>query len=286
MPVDGGQAYRLGFSAQAMDARIEIVWPHDGLPVQQARLANIGAYLFAAGSKTAVCPQPALDVRLWRSVDSGVEEEVKVGEPRLAKVSGLAFTAWDFNNVDVSAARDAGHKVYFRLSVDGNQYRSSVWSHAVDARTYQPLQELPTAVGVGAPQAVDAKIQIVWPHDGLPVDKAAKANVGVTIFERGSSRAVAPEWSPTVRLWRALNNGPAEVVAVGKKVLKREGGLTFPAWEFNDVDVSEAREPLNKLYFRVTVDGVDSRANIWSHGADGRTYFPQQDVPTAVAPCR
>ncbi|MHB1132528.1 MAG: hypothetical protein ACYC4L_09100, partial [Chloroflexota bacterium] len=216
---------------------------------------------------------------------NGVEDEVVVGEPRLARVDGLAFTAWDFNNVDVAAARDPRHKVYFRLSVDGNQHSSSIWSHAVDARTNQPTQRMPSAAGAAMPQAVDATIQIVWPHDGLPVASAAKANVGVTIFERGSDRAVAAEWSPTVRLWRALNNGPAEEVAVGKKVLKRVGGLTYPAWEFNDVDVSAARDPLNKIYFRVTVDGVDSRANVWSHGADARTIFPKQDVPTAVVPC-
>ncbi|MHB1135002.1 MAG: cellulase family glycosylhydrolase, partial [Chloroflexota bacterium] len=113
---EGGQAYRLNFSGHATDARIEIVWPHDGKPVQEAERANIGAYLFASGSKSAVCPQPSFAVRLWRSVDNGVEDEVVVGEPRLARVDGLAFTAWDFNNVDVAAARDPRHKVYFRLS--------------------------------------------------------------------------------------------------------------------------------------------------------------------------
>ncbi|MHB1005291.1 MAG: glycoside hydrolase 5 family protein [Chloroflexota bacterium] len=281
-----GQAYQLQYTGTAVEARVEIVWPHDGKPVREAEAANIGAYLFEQGSATALCPQPAPTVRLWRALNNGVEEEVKVGEARGAKVEGVAFTAWDFNNIGIAATRDPRNKYYFRLSVDGTRYSSSVWSHAEDARTYLPHQDTPAGVAAGVPGGVDAKVEIVYPHDGLPVNQAVKANVGAYLFVRGGNLSVAPEYSPTVRLWRALNNGYEEEVAVGRKVIKREGGLVFPAWEFNDVDVSAARDPLNKYYFRVTVDGVDSRGNVWSHGADARTYFPNMDVPTAVGPCQ
>ncbi|MCL5107591.1 MAG: glycoside hydrolase family 5 protein [Chloroflexi bacterium] len=283
--VEAGELYHLRFSGAAVDARIEIVWPHDGLPVSQAMKANVGAYLFEQGSAVAVCGTPAPTVRLWRALNNGVEEPVAVGEIRTANVGGLAFPAWDFNDVDVSAARDAHNKYYFRLSLDGLRYGSSIWSHGADARTYMPNQDTPSGVATAAPPAVDAKIEIVWPHDGLPVAKATKANIGVLLFERGTLRAAPPDWAPTVRLWRALNNGYEEQVAVGMKVIKRVGDLTFPAWEFNDVDVSAARDTLNKYYFRVTVDGVDSRGNVWSHGSDARTYFPQQDVPAGVGAC-
>jgi hypothetical protein len=75
-------------------------------------------------------------------------------------------------------------------------------------------------------------------------------------------------------------------VGVGQKTTKKIGDVTFPAWEFNNVDVAAAVDAANKYYFRVTVDGTQSFSNIWSHGADARTYFPEVDVPTEVASCK
>lgn len=280
-----GESYRLKFDVLAIDARIEIVWPHGNLPVSQAQLANIGAYLFDQGTDRAICPNLMPTVRLWRALNNGVEELVGVGERRTASLGGLVFNAWDFNNVDVSAATNASNKYYFRLSVDGYRHCSSIWSHAVDARTYMPNPDIPTGISSDTPGLVDAKIEIVWPHGSLPVDQATKANVGVYLFKRGTLQTVPPDWTPVVRLWRALNNGQEEQVAVGNKVMKQIGDLRFPTWEFNDIDVSAARDPLNKYYFRVTVDGVDCRGNVWAHGADARTYFPEQDVPSGVVGC-
>jgi len=282
---EAGQAYHLNYSLAAADARIEIVYPHDGKPVSQASLANIGAYLFEQGSSKALCTTSTPVVRLWRSLNNGVEEQIAVGVKRTATVEGLSFPEWDFNDVDVSAAKDPQNKYYFRLTVDGQPSRSSIWSHGADARTILPQQELPTSVASALPAVVDAKIEIVYPHDGKPVTQASLANIGAYLFAHGTRQSVPAEWSGVVRLWRALNNGYEEQVAIGQKVIKREGGLVYPSWQFNDVDVSAAKDPLNKYYFRVSVDGVDSRANIWSHGADARTYFPHMDVPSAVATC-
>lgn len=281
---EAGQTYRLKFTPLAIDARIQIVWPHGGKPVSQAERANIGAYLFERDTRIAISPQLAPTVRLWRALNNGVEEEVALGAPRARTHSGLTFNAWDFNNVDVSAAKDKRNKYYFRLSVDGYPHRSSIWSHGEDARTYMPNQDVPVGLATSVPNQIDAKIEIVWPHGGLPVDKATKVNIGAYLFQRGTLQSVPSDWSPIVRLWRTLNNGCEEEVAVGTKVLKKVGNLTFPSWEFNNVDVSAARDRLNKYYFRLTVDGVDTRSNIWAHGADARTYFPQQDVPTGVGP--
>jgi hypothetical protein len=62
------------------------------------------------------------------------------------------------------------------------------------------------------------------------------------------------------------------------RVVTGTNGLKFLAWDFNDVDVSAANDPLNRLYFWVTVDGITTYSNIWAHGADARTLFPQPDV--------
>ena len=57
-------------------------------------------------------------------------------------------------------------------------------------------------------------------------------------------------------------------------------GRALPAWEFNDADVAAESDPLNKYYFGFSVDGVRTHTNVWSHGADARTYFPRMDTPT------
>ena len=57
--------------------------------------------------------------------------------------------------------------------------------------------------------------------------------------------------------------------------------VRFLAWDFNDVDISAARDPLNRIYFWVSVDGVPTDSNVWAHGADARTIFPQPDVLTS-----
>ena len=215
-----------------------------------------------------------------------MEEVVATGQKVTRAIPGEKVVAWDFNDLDVSAAKDPVNKYYFRLSVEGmSGYRSNTWSHGADARTYFPQQDVPDGAGTGAPSAVDAKIEIVWPLENKPVSQATRANIGAFIFEQGSIRSVSPSWSPTVRLWRSLNNQPEEMVAVGQKETRKAGNVSFPAWAFNNVDVSAATNAANKYSFRVTVDGLPYRSNIWSHGVDARTHFPQQDIPQVATGC-
>ena len=51
---------------------------------------------------------------------------------------------------------------------------------------------------------------------------------------------------------------------LAKNGCSRTSGRTFPVWDFNDIDVSAARDPANKLSFFVTVDGVEALPNIWT----------------------
>ncbi|MBI2862943.1 MAG: hypothetical protein HYX94_00070 [Chloroflexi bacterium] len=283
--VEAGQSYRLRIAAPALDARIEIVWPQGNKPMNQAERANIGAYLFQPGLSAAVCLDLAAPVRRWRALNNGVEEQAGVGQRRVARARGMAFSAWDFNGADVAAARDSRNKYYFRLSVDGFPGRTSIWSHGEDARTYVPEPDVPAGILASPPKEVDAKIEVVWPHDNLPVDKATRVQRGRLPLPK----RYAPIGSGQLVSYRATlalsQHGFEGEVAVGQRTTKKIGEKVFPVWEFNNVDVKAATDRLNKYYFRITVDGVASRSNIWSHGADARTYFPQQDVPTAVGAC-
>ena len=265
----------------AVDAKVEIVWPQGGVPVTDADKANVGVWLFLPNTlKPAPC-QWNPTVQLWKALNNDPAKLVAVGQKQGNRYyfKGRAMPAWEFNDVDVSAARDPKNRIYFFVTVDGVSSRTNVWSHGVDARTYFPQQDVPG--GVTQPGGtVEGKIEIVWPHDNAPVDQAKQVNVSASLFSPGTLLSVPQDWNPTVRLYRALNNGIAEQVASGQKRIVSASTFVYPVWDFNDIDVSAANDPANKYYFTLSVDGVTAFTNVWAHGADARTYFPQMDTPT------
>jgi hypothetical protein len=264
--------------AGGVDARIQIVFPHNGASVTQAERANVSVYLFQSGGRVPVACDYAPTVRLWAGLNNDPARPIGTATRRLDSSGGRSLPAYDFNDVDVSAARNPRNKLYFFVSIDGQANRSTVWSHGADARTFFPAPDTPT--GVGAVSQADAKVEIVWPHGNAPVDRAQKVNVTATLFQRGTLQAGTEALNPTVRLYRSLNAEPAEQVGTGARRMVQAGGVSYPVWDFNDVDVAAANDPGNKYYFWVTADGLETNPNVWSHGADARTYFPQKDVPT------
>lgn len=270
----------------AVDARIEIVWPHGGAAVADASRANVAVWLFTSGTLDLAPCQWRPRVLLWRALNNEPARIVGVG----LKTAGHYFTpdhhaipTWEFNDVDVSAARDPRNRLYFFATVEGLPSRTTVWAHAADARTYSPAQEVPAGIAE-SPDAVEAKIQIVWPHGGAPVERARRANVTALLLRPATSFSVPKEWDKPVRLLRAIDNGVAEPVATGERRLATGRTFSYPVWDFNDVDVSAAMDPASKVFFLLQVDGVQTHTSVWSHGADARTRFPAMDVPTAA--CR
>lgn len=281
-------------------AKVEIVWPHGGVGVQDADRANVTAYLLAgagvgSGARSLLDSVPcawAPAVRLWGALNNDPARLLGLGEKRLFSAGGRTYPVWDFNDVDVQAARDPANRFSLFVTVDSQagpvEAMHNVWTHAADARTLFAQQDQPTEATALRPLAVDAKIQIVWPHDDLPVREAQRANITAYVFVAGTQLALSPAivmttgWSPTVRLHWSLNNEPEGAPGVGlvgtARVVTAANGVKFLAWDFNDVDVSLANEPLNRLYFWVSVDGITTHSNIWAHAADARTLFPQPDV--------
>ena len=273
----------------AADARVEIVWPHGDAPVTEATRANVSAWLFLPNTLDLPPCQWNPRVRLLRAVNDGPALALPPGRKwagHLGGPDGGVVPTWEFDDVDVSAAREPETRIYFLVALDGVPYRTSVWAHGVDARTFFPRPDEPKGVAAGptGPEGVDARIQVVWPHGDAPVERASLVNVSALVFRSGSSLSVPPEFAPRVRLLRSLNNGYLEPVATGDKRLVAGNGFTYPAWEFDDVDVSAASDPGNRYYFTLEVEGVPSTTNVWAHGADARTYAPTPDRPTAA--CR
>ncbi len=269
-----------------IQAKIEVVWPHDGATVRDADLANITAYLISESGKDAPPCDWEPTVRLWAAENSQPARPIAVGQKRTIATGGRRFPAWDFNDVDVSAARDAANKLTFFVTVDGVNTLHNVWVHAADARTIFPQPDTPSGAVTRQPDAVDARIEVVWPHDDLPVDKARLANITGYMFESGTKQAISPDlgWLPVVRLHQSRNadtettqSATAPPIGVSR-VITGENGVSFLAWDFDNVDVSAAQDSLNKLYFWFDVDGTRTFPNIWAHGANTPTIFPQTDV--------
>lgn len=292
---DPGATLQAEATPPVVRAKVEIVWPHDSASVRDADLANITVYLIdgsgAGRDEGRLEPPPcgwAPVVRLWGALNNLPAREIAVGEKRMFTTGGRTYPVWDFNDIDVTEARDPADKLTFFVTVDGVTALTNVWAHASDARTIFPQADVPAGVLRTRPTAVDARIQIVWPHDNLPLAEAARANVTAYLFEAGTLQAFAPEsgWDPTVRLHWSVNSEPerADSSVIGEARIATTGtGLRFLAWDFDDVDTSATQDPLNRLYFWVTVDDVTTYSNVWAHGVDARTIFPQADV---LSSCR
>lgn len=267
-------------NANNMLAKIEILWPHNDAgqqaPTQTATKANLLISLFQPGGFVSASCDFDKQVQVWASRSN--EPGYLVGTATRT-ITGK-HPAWVLNDVDVRWANDPDHKMFFWITVDGASVNTSIWAHAINPLTNLPQPLVPDHIAGTSPSAVDARINIVWPHDAAgnlkSVTDADFANIGVALYQAGSHTSVGTDWSSPVRLYSVLNNGTAQLVGTGTKRLVTQNGITYPVWDFNDVDVRPTRDPHNKYYFFALTDGL-TYPTIWVHGADGRTLLPQPD---------
>lgn len=82
-------------------------------------------------------------------------------------------------------------------------------------------------------------------------------------------------------LWLARGNDPVERVSVNPVLVQRiVGGVTFPSDEYNDVLANLVADPSAKYTFGVGLGPWTG--NIWVHGADPRTVYPNPIVPVGL----
>jgi len=269
---------------EAVDVRIEIFWPHDFAPVTTADQANLGLRLYRDHSLE---PPPCAwspNVEVMSGVDAEPLRRLDLADHR--NVEGHPFPFWTLNDIDVTAANDPDHKLVFmaRVAPGLAESSSSVWVHAADARTFLP--EPPQPQGVAAPGVadVDGRIFIVWPHDekgrySAPGD-ANLVNITAAFFQR-DTLLVLPEDDLPERVWLigALDNQIGRRLAVGKPRQIKENGFAYTVYDFNDIDVSLARDPAHHWTFWLEAPGLDMNTNVWVHGSDARTNAPLMVEP-------
>ena len=271
-------------SRSTVDARIEILWPHDWAPVSEAKQANLSLRLFKTGSLQPPTCTWSPNVSVWQATNN--EPAGPIGRADQRTVEGAPFPVWDLNDVDVSRANDPNTKLYFMVRATGTDLASSIWTHAADARTFLPFPAQPSGIATPAAlRAVDTYIQIVWPHDESgnpqPTETATLANVAVAIFEHETRLSAPASWRPSgVTLYGAWDHEIAQPLSRQPTVLmKKAGAITYPVWEFTNIPVERASDPGSKLYLWALVEGLETYPAVWAHGTDARTLFPATDQP-------
>ena len=288
---DAGRSWRLiGLAGQPVQ------WLAAGIAQGQAGAMQGPAPLYAGVAEDGIY---RLDGNGWTAVSDGLPPRstilALVADPRApgllwaARDGGGVYRSTDGGDEWENVALGVGENLAQALAVDFGvpdgvlmgTATAGVWALRPNVQPAAKATAVSTAKSANGRAGVDARIEVVWPHDFAPVTEADLANIGLRLFAPGSLTPPACGWQPKTTVWQAANTDPVEPLDLAEQ--RSVDGQPFPYWNLNDVDVSRANDPSQKLYFMVRVDGVDTATSVWAHGADPRTYFPQPDVPSGTA---
>ncbi|MBI5032215.1 MAG: hypothetical protein HZB51_16920 [Chloroflexi bacterium] len=281
--------------------RISIVWPHDGAghstTVSQSRAANVSVW---PTDKVGCFDNPGIQLLVSQNNDPSNRVPI-TGVTITRTISGRKFPSVEFNDVPANLAVDPTAKFRFvsygPTTSTSQRFIGNVWVHAADPRTYYPNPITPTGFSTSTLPAagMDARIQIVWPHNAFgtftPVEYATRVNIGVEVFEHGTRNAVPADSSQkfqyTLSLLVATWNNPVGPATYSSLVPVQYtvNGQTFTRWNFNDIPVV----PWTQYHFIAGVTPTGSTnmspyASVWTHAPDARTYLPNPVAPPACVP--
>lgn len=148
-----------------VDTRIQVVWPHDEqghvAPVERATRVNIAVDIFEHGTLNSVPPEfPPADLRagifLFAAEENaplsmtvpGTNELWAKAQKTTYMVGDKIFPRWVFNDVPVRP----GVQHHFLVWAGGANLQTfpTIWTHAVDARTFFPMPQPPDYGGRAA----------------------------------------------------------------------------------------------------------------------------------------
>jgi hypothetical protein len=143
----------------------------------------------------------------------------------------------------------------------------------------------PLPVADGVPAAVDLYVDFVQPQgvsgQSLSPERVAAAGqavIGGWIVAQDTRQPPSCWWDPTLRIWKAVDDQPAQVAATTRNYLHFKttwnAGPTVP--------VPEVQDPTSTVYFFATVDEVPWRTSIWAHSAEGAILPPTWLEPEGI----
>ncbi len=147
-----------GFSDKAtpaqVDTRIQIVYPHDRqgnfATLDKATLVNVAVDIFEHGTlKSVPINYSAGPILLYiaeanypmglAQADAGSSTIVAVANFEPYKIGETLYPRWVFNNVKV----EPGKQYHYLVRVQGIETFPTIWTHALDVRTYLPNPPVP-----------------------------------------------------------------------------------------------------------------------------------------------
>jgi len=280
--------------------QIAVVWPHDGAgrPASVRDATHVNVSVWPRG-QVPCDAMPGYQLLVARGAEPSDVIADTPSQGTVRTVGASRFPSLEYNNVAARIGGDAAARyafvVYGEVQPTRRDLAGNVWIHAADARTIYPEPVVPAGrATTPQPDGYDARIQIVWPHDGrgrpASVETATHVNVAVEVFAHGTRLAAIPDASGTypfsLSLLRAEGNGVLERVPIeAERIAYEVGGQEYPRWVFNDVPVTPgAQTHLIVGLLPAGARAVSPYTTIWTHAADGRTILPQPAPPPACAP--
>jgi hypothetical protein len=140
----------------SVDTRIQIAYPHDRngtfAGLEQATLVNVAVDIFEHGTLNSVpltynagpillyIAEANYPIALARA-ESGSVATVAMANLEPYTLNGTKYPRWVFNNVIV----EPGKQYHYLVRVQGVETFPTIWTHALDVRTYLPNPPLPPA---------------------------------------------------------------------------------------------------------------------------------------------
>ncbi|HEX6513882.1 MAG TPA: hypothetical protein VF157_16380 [Chloroflexota bacterium] len=269
------------------EPQIAVVFPR--LPAGSKNVAESYAVNVSVWPANAVLCKHAASPELSLYHSNGLEPAQPVPKP--AKLGerqegSTRIPTEEFNDVPASLAADPAAKFNFVVYSRG-QPGSNVWLHAGPAAspTFEPLK--PTGYGSPDPASLDARIQVVFPHDdagkAAPAKSATEVNVAVDLFQHGTSLSVPPDASYTPRLWWAQANARLSALPPGvQKTTYTLIGQAYPRWVFNDIRV----QPGQTYHFLASLGVLGQHGGayptIWTYNAEAHTPLQARVPPSCI----
>ena len=109
---------------------------------------------------------------------------------------GGAFVSNDNGRTWLDATADLGDTLILSFAHNGDSLLAGSSNGGLLSRRFAAAPPAP-------PQMVDARIEILWPHDYAPVSEASQANLGMRLYDSRSQEPPPCAWQPTVEVWMA-----------------------------------------------------------------------------------
>jgi hypothetical protein len=222
---------------------IRRVWPLT--PYAGRNFAEVEVVLVQPGTHEPVPCQWDPPPLLWIAVNDEPAEPITG-----IKWDWSRYPIWRFT-VDITPLRDPETTMSLYVGVDGVPTRTNVWTLTSQAPLRAPAPVSPDRVEAGT-----GPVEPRWQALDLAPDgegSGTRLRAAVAVFERGSQASVPLDFDRPVILYGGADLEVVEPLATGHLVVRTEGELTYPVWEFPELVLDRAPDALTGMHLLVGI---------------------------------